>query len=143
MIPAAVLALAAFSVPAADSQVVRLYTNADLGRFASAAPSPVSEVPHDSASWAYVREFIDREHERIDATRRLDLERRRVEIEAKRPVGYGAAFVRPIYDRYGFRPQPVDGCRLELDRTRDTRMSSPQIPRPNAPLPAPVPIHAR
>jgi hypothetical protein len=72
------------SADGAGDEPVRVYTNADLERFGPPSPGPEPATVGDDRGWEFVREFLAREHARLDAERAWDLERRRVEIEEER-----------------------------------------------------------
>ena len=73
-----------------------VYTNVDIERLAP-IPTGVPPTPRaqDVAAWKFVEAFIARERAKLDGDRDHDLERRRVEIEERRPVGYGTTY--PLY----------------------------------------------
>lgn len=65
-------------------EVVRVYTNEDIERL---APLPSQRAPlmgFDKERWEYVIQFLEREYERLNADRNLDLARAilRAEVEA-------------------------------------------------------------
>jgi hypothetical protein len=80
---AAVLLVAGGTIARAESgedDPVRLYTNEDLAKYApppGSHPRPSEPEP----SWESIVQFLDRQYARLDAERRLDLERARVESE--------------------------------------------------------------
>jgi len=79
---------------------VRLYTNADLQETVS---MPVA-ARVENTDWDFVADFIYREHERLEAERSHELDRRRVEIEEggfadRRHYGYPTVYAHPYAGR--------------------------------------------
>ncbi len=86
------------AVPADRGDAVRVYTNADLEKYAVYAGRPEPE-PVAAESWDAVQEFLDRQHRRIDADRRHELERARLD-RLSEPVIAVPRYVPP----FGLRP---------------------------------------
>jgi hypothetical protein len=117
----ALLALLAACVATAVSAEtpVRVYTNADLVPV-DAVSLEVSEAA-DESGWEFVAEFIAREHQRLDAERSHELDRRRVDIEENRrprrgsdayygyPVGYAHPYSHGVR-KPGHRPRATSGA---------------------------------
>lgn len=109
-----VLLLLAGSSIAASAEDVPLYTNADLVRFRTpeTADDPQRTLetmawvePAPCLTWAFVAEFLEREHARIDAERRSDLERSRLESLQRRPVYVAVPYYPAL--RYPYRPRGI------------------------------------
>lgn len=69
--------------PPGDGEFVepaRVYTNADLERFGPPSVDAEPAAAKDDPGWEFVTEFLAREHERLDAQRAYDLERRRADL---------------------------------------------------------------
>jgi hypothetical protein len=88
-----------------DAEPVRVYTNADLERYAG-EELPVSDVQGgmEDLGWEFVQNFIERQYEKINADRNFDLDRRMTDAEIdeierrSRRQRYGLAY--PIYTGY-------------------------------------------
>jgi hypothetical protein len=82
---ALVLLLVALSPAARADDADRVYTNLDLERlFGPPSVNTGPVVTNDDADWEFVKEFLEREHARIDADRSYELERRRQRLETDR-----------------------------------------------------------
>jgi hypothetical protein len=81
---------------------VRVYTNADLERFGPPSVDAEPAAADDDPGWEFVTEFLAREHERLDAQRSYDLERRRTDLAEEAAERRRA---RPVYfyPYYGHR----------------------------------------
>ncbi len=114
-------AFAATAVPAqptSHEDPVRLYTNADLEQ---PDPLPVAakpDQPADDGRWEFVADFIAREHDRLDAERSHELNRRLVDIEEeesanRRYYGYPFVYAQPfspgVRKRAGRTPATTSG----------------------------------
>lgn len=73
---------------------VRVYTNADLERFGPPSVDAEPAATDVDPGWEFVTEFLAREHERLDAQRAYDLERRRADLAEKATERRRA---RPVY----------------------------------------------
>ncbi len=109
-----VVVIASGSTGIAD-EGVPLYTNADLERFRIpeteddrerpvAASSPRSAPTAREVGWEFVLAFLAREHSRLDADRKNDLDRARLELEATPPRPRYAVPFYPYYP-YGRHPK--------------------------------------
>ncbi len=111
------LAAAPAALAGENGEEVVLYTNADVEKLEPLPTGrPLVDTTFDPEAWEFVAAFIDRERAKITSDRDHELERDRVQIEAERPVGHGAAYpyypVRVPYGRayHGQRtgkPRPV------------------------------------
>ena len=95
---AAFAATAVLAHPASHEDPVRFYTNADLQELEPLPVAAKPDVPADDSGWEFVADFIAREHERLDAERSHELNRRWVDIEEEESgdrrerLGIGLAF---------------------------------------------------
>jgi hypothetical protein len=79
------LALAALGLlagPARGEERVPVYTNADLAKFGPPTSAPGAPVTAPPVDPGVVQAFLDQQYARIDADRRLELERRQADREA-------------------------------------------------------------
>lgn len=87
----ATIALAAISVARAadpygddrpdENRTRKVYTNADLARFGPAPPRPTPSPGWDEeAAWQFVRETIEHGRLALETERRLEIERKRLEL---------------------------------------------------------------
>jgi hypothetical protein len=118
-----------------EVEPVRVYTNADLERFGRVGVDPTPPAPDDGAEWAFVTEFLAREHARLDAERSLELERRRVTLEEE-----VVARDRHRSDRYYWRPGYAFVHTGYFERKRKHRASGAATTSVGGPI---VPLHAR
>ncbi len=127
--------LAAFAATAVTAELsshedpVRLYTNADLEELGSLPVAAKPGQQADDTGWDFVADFIAREHERLDAERYHELDRRLVDIEQeetadRRDYGYPFFYAHPY----------SHGVRKRQGRTRATTSG------PGGHI---VPLHAR
>lgn len=130
--------------PRHEAEPVRLYTNADLEAFGppESKPGDPLRIDDDGSGWDLVLEVLARERDRIEAERRLALEREseRQEEERSRLIQCAPLILPgtgpPGWMCRGSRHARSPAARLE--EQRDGRL------RPRAVLwPRPVPIHAR
>ena len=65
------------SLPAAADppEMVRVYTNSDLARLGPAPAAPSQPIVGGPVDWVDLDRFLERQYARIDADRRLELER--------------------------------------------------------------------
>jgi len=121
----------ASATPGARAQTtdepVRVYTNADLALLGplpavAADPNPASRSSEEQ-SWKFVADFIKQERAKIDADRAYDLERERVDNEAREDRGHGV----PYLGYYGYHPGPYHGRRHvhQPDRSRPPKTGIP------------------
>ncbi len=141
LVALAALAAAPLSAQSADTETVRLYTNADLVPLEAPSAPPAAE-PVNETGWQFVVEFISREHERLEAERTHALEQRVIALEedrlthAPRFRGY---YGFPYYDsRHQDRGQKLRRDRRAPAARRQgivplhARPSNAQIQRANA-----------
>ncbi len=164
----AAIAIVALALPAPlraepppAEEPVRLYTNADLEKFGPpTGPDAPVRVP-DAGEWRIVQEFLDREHARLDAERRYELDRAALEPEVAPDEGDRLRGYFPFYGWYGYPGMYPYGPRYRdhgvrgADRRRhgerspgarardDLERSSPWEPPRRGTLPArgPHPVH--
>lgn len=125
----AALVLVAASSPGVQAGDVPLYTNADLERYRTpeTADDPARPVLSPAATsatelqgpcltadgWAFVAAFLEREYARLDADRRSELERSRLEAVASRPIYVGV----PYYPHFRHPGRPPGAVRPHRPRT--------------------------
>jgi hypothetical protein len=99
---------ATYGGPIHDENYV--YTNADLEALPPIpSGSPTVPRPQDAAAWRFVTTFLADERAKLDADRDHELERRRVEIERRRSIGYATPYPAFLIAPYGrdFRSRVV------------------------------------
>ena len=126
--------LVAGSATAADEPAPVVYTNADLMRLfgpPSAAPDAPAPRPEAEAEWSLVDSVLQREQERLEAERQMELERVRAAAPPAEP-----AFVYPVAWRLGF-PASVWWQRVWCKYSG--REGTPGEPGLYQPCPSPLP----
>ena len=137
----------------AAAEPVPLYTNEDLEKFGPVPPAPDDPVYRgNDLGWEFVIEFINREHERLDAERSNALERARIRTEERENESAHRGYVPyvPSYypgfsgRRYGHVGRAHPDRRLhELAGARGAGNDGRIVPLHARPGGSIVPLHAR
>lgn len=134
---AAFATTAATAEPASHEEPVRVYTNADLDEWYPLPVAAKADRQPDESGWEPVAEFIAREHERLDAERSHELNRRLVDIEEEESTDRRQRPSAGLASYYGYPSiyaHPHSGVPKRGGRTRATT---------SGPSRHIVPLHAR
>ena len=88
---------------------LRLYTNADLKRSEPISAPPREPAARPDLDWAFVVQFLDRQHALLEAEKRYRLEREAIDrmAEAAAAASRRRSYLAPFGGVFGFHARPL------------------------------------